>query len=37
MKNEELQFSAKWITNERGQQWLSLKNIHTSGWEDLLI
>jgi hypothetical protein len=28
MKNEELQFSAKWITNERGQQWLSLKNTH---------
>jgi len=37
VKNGELQFSAKGITNERGQQWLSFKNIHVSGWEDMLI
>jgi hypothetical protein len=37
VKNGELQFSAKGITNERGKHWLSLKNIHTSGWEDMLI
>jgi len=31
VKNGELQFNAKVINNERGQQWLSFENIHASG------
>jgi len=37
VKNGELQFSAKGIKNKRAQQWLSFKNIHASGWQDVFI
>jgi len=37
VKNGELQFSAKGIKNKRGEQWLSFKNIHASGWQNVFI
>jgi hypothetical protein len=37
VKNGELQFRTKRIAKEKGQQWLLFKNIHASGWEDILI
>jgi hypothetical protein len=37
VKNREFQLSAKGIKNERGHQWLSFKNIHASGWQDVFI
>jgi hypothetical protein len=37
VKIREFQLSAKGIKNERGHQWLSFKNIHASGWQDMFI